>query len=363
MRRVKMTPNKYITALKPYRPIPHSIWNMKNLNQVLKLDWNESTIPPSPKVFAALQNALTKSNLHWYPNTHNIELLEQISLYTQLPQECIEVFASSDCAHEFILQVFAMPQDTICIIAPTYDNFRARAEGIGLKTLFFQTQDDYMLDFDALDSFLCINKPKIVYLCNPNNPTGTLHNINALTHIITKHKHILFVIDEAYYEFCKQSVIALLPHTHNLIITRTFSKAFGLASFRIGYCLSSKTNIDSLNKLKNPKSITHFSQIAAHVALQDIDYMTKYVDEVTLAREQFTKNLRLLSDFKIYPSQANFVLVKYPYIHKILDFLQLRQIFIRDYSHILPNHCRISIGTREQMDYVAQTLKEYQCNK
>ncbi len=120
------------------------------------------------------------------------------------------------------------------------------------------------------------------YICNPNNPTGTLHDILKLESLITKYGDMLFVIDEAYYAFCGKSVAYLLPNIQNLIITRTFSKAFGLASFRIGYCLSSAQNIAALNLFRNAKNITHLSQVAAIAALKDKEYMESYVKEIVL---------------------------------------------------------------------------------
>ncbi|EQM94736.1 hypothetical protein HRAG_02461 [Helicobacter bilis ATCC 43879] len=112
-----------------------------------------------------------------------------------------------------------------------------------------------------------------------------------LESLITKYGDILFIIDEAYYEFCGKSVAYLLPNIQNLIITRTFSKAFGLASFRIGYCLSSAQNIAALNLLHNAKNITHLSQVAAIAALKDKEYMESYVKEVVLAKVFFLNTL------------------------------------------------------------------------
>ncbi|WP_230475015.1 MULTISPECIES: aminotransferase class I/II-fold pyridoxal phosphate-dependent enzyme [Helicobacter] len=122
-----------------------------------------------------------------------------------------------------------------------------------------------------------------------------------LESLITKYGDMLFIIDEAYYEFCGKSVAYLLPTMQNLIITRTFSKAFGLASFRIGYCLSSAQNIAALNLLRNAKNITHLSQVAAIAALKDKEYMESYVKEVVLAREFFINALDSMREFKLYP--------------------------------------------------------------
>ncbi|MDY5950902.1 MAG: histidinol-phosphate transaminase [Helicobacter sp.] len=357
-----MKANSFIQNLKPYIPIAHKVWEISKKEEILKLDWNESSMPPSPKVLTALQQAILNDNLHWYPNTHNAELLALLSKYANVPSECVEIFASSDCSHEFILQVFGSVGDNVCIVAPTYDNFRSRADGIGLQSVFFHTDEKGNIDFNLLDNFLANTQPKIVYLCNPNNPTGTLHDILNLELLTTKYGDILFIIDEAYYEFCGKSVAYLLPNIQNLIITRTFSKAFGLASFRIGYCLSSAQNIAALNLLRNAKNITHLSQVAAIAALKDKEYMESSVKEVILAREFFINALDSMREFKLYPSNANFVFIQHRDINGLKMFLEKRNIFIRDYSHIVDKHCRISIGTREQMQCVVREIKRF-CNE
>lgn len=352
-----MQPNNFIQTLKPYIPIAHKIWEIQDQSNIIKLDWNESTLPPSPKVFSALQHALQNDKLHWYPNTKNQKLLNLLSTYTELPNECIEIFASSDCVHEFILQVFGAAGESVCIIAPTYDNFRSSAQGRGLETMFFYTDESGHINWETLDSFLESNQPNMLYLCNPNNPTGTLHDIASLQTLISRYVNTLFIIDEAYYEFCGVSIAKRAQNTENLIVTRTFSKAFGLASFRIGYCLSTPQNIAALNRLRNPKNIPHFSQIAAIAALEDIAYMQAYVKEVLEARGEFLKALDSMQGFRAYCSQANFIFLQCDKVDELCVFLESNNIFIRNYTHILPNHCRISIGTKEQMQEVVKYLQ------
>lgn len=353
-----MQPNIFIQTLKPYIPIAHKIWEIPNHKDILKLDWNESTLPPSPQVLLALHKALENDHLHWYPNTKNDTLLQLLSTYTKLPSSCIETFASSDCAHEFILQVFAMAGDRVCIIAPTYDNFRSSAQGRGLQSVFFHTNSGN-IEWEKLDTFLESNAPQMLYICNPNNPTGTLHDTNALTKLIQKYADIMFIVDEAYYEFCGISLAHIVPHTPNLIITRTFSKAFGLASLRIGYVLSTAQNITALNRLRNAKNIPHLSQIGAIAALENIAYMQDYVKEVKQGRQYFLQVLGEMRDLYVYPTEANFVFLRYDKAENLCEFLESKHIFIRNYAHILPSHCRISIGTKAQMQKVAHYMQDF----
>lgn len=290
-----MQANKNIQKLTPYLSIPHKIWNSSQSN-ILKLDWNEATIPPSPYVIESIKKFLVNGNLNWYPNTKNLYLLDKIAEYTkQINSSFVELFEGSDSAHECIIDVFLDKCDKIGIVSPTYDNFRSRANGVGIETISFTLDDNFNLDFDSLEYFIHEKRIKLLYLCNPNNPTGKSYNIQKIKSLIINNPNAMFIIDEAYYEFTSQSVCDLVEQCNNLIITRTFSKAFALASFRIGYIISHPENIESINKLRNPKSVPMLSQIAANAALEDLQYMRDYVDEVSCARMEFVKFLNTLT--------------------------------------------------------------------
>lgn len=354
-----MLPNDNIKRLSPYIPIPHEVWNICD-KDIIKLDWNESSIQPSPKVFQDIKLFLKHGNLNWYPNTKNYKLLDAIASYAnQDSNEYVEIFSSSDSSHENIIDVFLNKDDLICIVSPTYDNFRARANGVGIKTTNFILENNFYLDFVKLDSFIKENKIKLLYLCNPNNPTGNVYDINNIEDLIKKNQNVIFLIDEAYYEFSNESVSHLVKKYKNLIITRTFSKAFGLASFRIGYVISHYENINHINKLRNSKSVSMLSQVAALAALNDLKYMKNYVNEIALAREYFINNLKNININVYENSKANFVLINTKNSNKLLKYLKDRKIFIRDYNHCLLDHVRISIGTIEQMKLVFSIIKDF----
>lgn len=357
-----MQANKNIQKLTPYLSIPHKIWNC-NQSNVLKLDWNEATIPPSPCVIESVTKFLVNGNLNWYPNTKNLSLLDKIAKYTkQTDSSFVELFEGSDCAHECIVDVFLERSDKIGIISPTYDNFRSRANGVGIETLSFSLDENFNLDFDNLECFIHEKRIKLLYLCNPNNPTGKAYDIQKIKSLIINNPNVMFVIDEAYYEFTGQSVCDLVQQCNNLIITRTFSKAFALASFRIGYIISHPENINSINKLRNPKNVPMLSQVAAQAALEDLQYTKDYIDEVSCARKEFVKFLNTLTTNRggvFNDSVANFVLIQNENISLFVGFLEKEGIFIRNYSHLISKNCRISIGTRNQMSYVAEKIQEF----
>ena len=354
-----MIPNKSIQNLKPYLSIPHKIWEMGEQKDCLKLDWNEATIPPSPKVQEDIIDFLKYGHMNWYPNTKNITLFKKLSHYVTQPASCIELFNGSDAAHECIIDVFLEKIDRVGIVSPTYDNFRARANGAGIESVIFPLNQEFDLDFESLNLFLKKENIKMLYICNPNNPTGKAYCQQKLESIIKVHPNILFLVDEAYYEFCGKSVCHLIAECKNLIITRTFSKAFALACFRIGYCISNEENIKAINKLRNPKSVAMFSQLAANAALDDVEYMHSFVKEVKVARDFFINGLQKLNIQVSTQSEANFVLFQSQYAKELVSYMQSNGIFVRDYTHIIPNACRITIGTQEQMHKVLECIKQF----
>ncbi len=307
-----MFANKYIKVLKPYPLVSHRAWELQGNEDVLKLDWNEATVPPSPQVKENILKFLENGNMHWYPDVNNSLLLEELSKYNDLPIENLQYFASSDSLHEYIVRTFIEPEDRIVIVAPTYDNFRAVVESNGALTEFYYLNEDFKLDIEHFENYLTLHHPKIVYICNPNNPTGTMYKKETVEQLITKFENILFIIDEAYFEFTNNTCKDFVLEHENLLISRTFSKAFALASFRVGYVLSSQHNIKLLSKIRNPKNISTFSQIAAISVLQDKEYIQNFVNQVNEAKKFFYTELKKIG-YIVMGDGGNFSMIKFDF--------------------------------------------------
>jgi histidinol-phosphate aminotransferase len=360
-----MFANKYVKVLKPYPLVSHKAWELPDNEDVLKLDWNEATIPPSPKVKESIINFLDNGKMHWYPDVKNNILLDELVMYNKLPVENLQYFASSDSLHEYIVRTFIEPEDRIVIVAPTYDNFRAVVESNGALTEFYYLDENFQLDIEHFENYLNLHQPKIVYICNPNNPTGTMYKKETIEQLITKFENIMFIIDEAYYEFTNNTCKDLVLDHENLLISRTFSKAFALASFRVGYTLSSQHNIKLLSKIRNPKNISTFSQLAAIAVLQDKQYMVNYVNEVNKAKQYFDEGLKKLQ-FEVMGEGGNFSLIKLDFSIKknFIQYLDNHSIFVRDYGHVkgMVNYLIISIGTSKQMERVLKVISGFAKN-
>lgn len=360
--------NKYLRNLAPYKLASHKIWDVpaEERNKILKLDWNEATIPPSPLVQQRLADLINQHpDYNLYPCAYNKELHTLLADYAEVPKENIQYFASSDVLHEYVARVFISIGDPVLILGPTYDNFRLTCEAQGGKVYYSEFSNGFYLSEEVFEDDIHRANPSLVYICNPNNPTGNLICLEFIEKLLSNYTETLFLIDEAYFEFTGVTAKELIFKYENLLISRTMSKAFALASFRIGYLLSSSENIITISKVRNPKNFTLFAQIAAIAALSDIEYMKSYVKEVNLAKLQFANFIKSMNpSLRIFNSNGNFLLIHLlePGDKKdLIAHLETNDIFVRDFVHskLLLNCFRITVGTREQMKIVENVIRKF----
>ena len=363
-----MFENKNNRNISPYTLSTPEAWSFNQDDDVLKLDWNEATIKPSPKVLVKITKVLNHGKLNWYPNINNTELINKLSNYNSVKNDQVQYFASSDSLHEYIVRAFIDDSDRVLSISPTYDNFRAVAESNGAHVQFYDLDSNFDLDFDKFHEDLKLIKPKVVYIVNPNNPTGSIFSPNDLYDLINKNKNILFIIDEAYFEFSNVTLSSFVSELNNLLISRTFSKAFALASFRIGYLISCSNNIEIINRIRNPKNISLFAQEAAIAALEDLDYTNNYVKSIDIAKTNFINFLKTLDWTNPIEGKGNFVFIELENIQiktDLINYLKANKIFIRDYGHIekTKNCIRITIGNSQQMEIVKSKIINFSTNR
>jgi len=312
----------------------------------LKLDWNESTLPPSKKVKKALSEALEKDMnlLNWYPELYSKKLRGDLGQYCGRDPEEILVTNGSDDALELICKVFLDPGDHVVVPYPTYTHFITYVQSRGA----------------VLTSVLSNVTPmtKLIYLVNPNNPTGVLLTRKQISTVCTIASHCIVVVDEAYFEFAGESIIDLIDDHPNLIVTRTFSKAWALAGLRVGYLSTNIGLIEQLKKVINPKSVSVLAQVAASAALADRQYMENYVKEVKASKIILLDFLRE-HNLNVYDSTANYIMVQHPKLHLLLEEMEKENIYVRDRSTFknLPGFFRITIGDHEQTSELIRRLE------
>ena len=361
--------NKYLRNFKPYKVASHKVWQVEpeERNAILKLDWNEATNQPSPKAKERLKKLLETEFLNLYPATYNEELHTLLAKYVDLPKENVQYFASSDSLHEYISKMYITVGDPALVLWPSYDNFRLTAQVAGAHVMFFELNNDFTFDAEAFEEKIERKNPSLVYICNPNNPTGLILGKHYIKHLLDKFPATMFLIDEAYIEFVPEKTCKdLVLDYDNLLISRTMSKAFGLANIRFGYLIASIENIQYISSIRNPKNITTFAQEAVIGALSDVQYMRNYVERVNEAKAIFIDriNKECGSRFHAYESNANFVLVRCEdqlTKSEILNYLERNNVFIRNVSQSesVKNCVRVTIGDKEQMNRVFNLFAMY----
>ncbi|EKD42581.1 MAG: hypothetical protein ACD_73C00097G0001 [uncultured bacterium] len=357
-----LKPRQSIKNLKPYQNGNHSKHLFDLGQRVIKLDSNEATGTPSPRVMIALSEFIQSSNLNWYPDVCSTELINKLSHYTKLPSKFLQTFNGSDHALETICRTFLGEKDEVIVCAPSYDHFRVYAESCGaeIKNIFGPTP--YLNKKDFLISQIS-PKTKMIYIVNPNNPTGFTYSGNEIRQILNQSPQTLVIVDEAYFEFSKNTVIQLVLQFKNLIVTRSFSKAFGLAGLRVGYMAACESILAPINKIRVGKHVNSLGQVAACASLDDVEYMERYVSEVHASKAWLVEKIQSLN-LVVISTPANFILVKVANPEALVEHLASQNIFIRDRSKIpqLEGFVRISIGHQLLMERFWKVFKEISVN-
>jgi len=352
------TPAPWLGALAPYDPVSSLLKIWERPQQVpYKLDWNEATIPPSPKVYQAIVSFLSHSNhLNWYPELGSRSLASALADYTEVPAEQIMVTSGSDDALDLVCKTYIAPGDRVVVPMPTYTHFLVYVHARNGQVVPFYSDDLFSAEVERLDRAI---EPgtKLVYLVNPNNPTGVTYTAEEVSWLLRRHPETLFIVDEAYYEFYGRSNMGLVNRFDNLVVTRTFSKCFGIAGLRIGYLCTSALVMHELKRLFNPKSVNRLGQIAAMACLSDLDYYRDFVDEVTRAKDYFRDEMARRG-LEVVLTPANYVLLKVGDPANFCQRLEEQGVYVRNRSSLprMSEYVRISVPTLSQMHEVVARI-------
>ena len=336
---------KNIKAMKPYSSARDEFKDLKA--DMVFLDANENPF---------------ETTLNRYPDPQQTALKELISKQKELPINQVLLGNGSDEVLDLIVRAFCEPnQDSILTLPPTYGMYGVLAQLNSIENIEVPLSKDFNINVDQV---LKQVKPstKLLFICSPNNPSGNIMDVNAVTRLLNAFDGLV-VIDEAYIDFTTiESWTQRLNTFPNLMVTQTLSKAYGLAGIRLGTCYASKEIIAVLNKIKPPYNINSLTQQAAIEALQNNE-VSDQVSSILREREKLAN--ALASCFfvkKIYPSDANFILIKVDDANKRYDELLRHGIVIRNRTTQLgcENCLRISLGTpaeNKQLLTLLNTLK------
>jgi histidinol-phosphate aminotransferase len=303
------------------------------------------------------------ANLNRYPDPMQLQVKEKLSKIKGLPMQNIFLGNGSDEAIDILFRAFCNPgKDNIIVCPPTYGMYEVSANinDIAVKKIPL-TKDEFQLDLDSILNAID-SQTKLIFICCPNNPTGNAVAWSSIKTILEKFDGIV-VLDEAYINFASyRSLIPELLNYPNLVILQTLSKAWGLAGLRVGMAFASEPIIDLFNKIKPPYNINVVSQQIALDALNNIDKVNNWIKEIVTERQNLKAEIEKLSFvLKVYPSEANFLLVKTIDANKVYHFLESKEIIVRNRNSVtLCEGCiRITIGTIEENKSLINALKQY----
>tara|TARA_A100001015_G_C15020314_1_gene727658 strand:- start:1140 stop:2243 length:1104 start_codon:yes stop_codon:yes gene_type:complete len=329
--------------------------------KIIKLNSNENPLGPSKLAIEALRNSFDYINN--YPSSNHELLRKAIGKVYNIDFEKITCGAGSDELISFICQCFCSPNDEVIYTEHGFAMYRISAQLRGAVPIKVSETNRIANVDNILQS--CNNKTKIIFLANPNNPTGTFLEISKIKYLLEKlPDNILIVIDGAYSEYIENfdSGISFVRNYNNLIVLRTFSKIYGLASLRIGWSYSSKWISKIINQVRGPFNLSSPAIAAAIAAVQDTTYTQHCLTENLRNREWLSKALNNLG-LRTTDSKANFLLVDFSseiQTNKIFDFLRDQSIYVRkvaDYG--LKKSLRITIGTLSQCKLVKKQIQNF----
>ena len=336
-----------IKTLKPYSSARHEFTGKASVF----LDANENPYgSPLPDKF------------NRYPDPLQWQLKFQIAGIKGVPAENIFIGNGSDEVIDLAFRIFCTPaKDNVIICPPTYGMYEVSGNINDVEIKKVNLTNDFQLDVEGVMNVIDTNT-KLIFICSPNNPTGNNMRREDVEIILNNFSGIV-IIDEAYINYSKQKTfIQELTEYPNLVVMQTLSKAWGLAALRLGLCYASMDIIDLFNKVKPPYNINDASQLLALEALQNADIVNEWITASVQQKEIVIKELSAFNFVeKIYPSDANFFLMKVKDASKLYDYLAENEIVVRNRSRDpgCENCLRITIGTPEENQQLLHLLKNY----
>ena len=350
MANTALKPRDAVVRMAPYSP-PTAGREGK-----LRLDFNENTVGCAPAVVQALNAAVTQERLTIYPEYEATRAA--LSQFFGVPEPQFLLTNGTDEAIQALVNTYVDDEQDTIVLTPSYAMYRFYAEVAGARVvdLPYRTAD---LAF-PLDELLARITPatRAILIANPNNPTGTGIGLEAIETILRNAPTAAVLIDEAYFEFCRVTALPLLDKYPNLFVSRTFSKAYGLAGLRIGCLFSQEENVRFLHKAQSPYSVNVLAAVAARAGVADSAFVKDFVRQALLARDLLYHGFEKRG-IRFYRSQGNFVL-----FHAgdksiaIRDGLRDCGVLVRDRSYEIEGCVRVTAGTPAQVQRFFAALDE-----
>jgi histidinol-phosphate aminotransferase len=339
---------------------------------LIKLNTNENPYPPSPKVLRAVKNA-ADARLRLYPNPTSEKLREKLARLHACKPENIIVGNGSDELLALAVKCFVEPPDNFArrkgissgrnmvqYFTPSYSLYPVLAEIHGALLNPVPLNADFSLPLDSIGYLpkKIFHFAALTFITTPNAPTGRGYSTSELETLCRKLKGVV-VLDEAYVDFAEENAMELALKFPNVLVARTFSKAYSLCFQRVGYFVGNSKLIAALDKIRDSYNVNGLGQIAAEATLDDLDYYRANFWKIVFTREQLSRELAKLG-FRVFPSQTNFILVEPPKFpaKDWLKKLRGKKILVRWFgAPDVKNYLRITIGTRAEADALVKAVR------
>lgn len=356
--------HKKIQTLHPYIPgkTTEQLARELGLTDIIKLASNENPYGSSPEVIKAISD-LSKEMLAFYPNPANHPVKEAIANYAYVSKNQITLSNGSIMLIPLLITAFALGTNKhILTHEYAFFGYEVHANTLGVDVVKAKVQENMALDLEDLLSKVT-KKTALIFLANPNNPTGSKISYKDVLSIVNFiPKSTIFVLDEAYYEYEdeEEKTTSLINSYPNLVITRTFSKAFGLASLRIGYALATEQITNLLHKIQEPFTVSLPAMVGAKAALGDLDFIKDTKKHNFEAIKQLKSGLDAQGHTYL-PINGNFVTIKFgEKANDICAYLEKNGIIVRPLGiYSMNDYLRVSVGTPLQNKRFLVTLAEY----
>lgn len=335
-------------------------YSVEEIEFDIKLDANESPVNLPPLVQEKVINRLTFMPFNRYPEMGMVSLREQIAQSFDVSSDNVLIGSGSSEILLALCHAFGGTNNSIVYPTPSFSMYGIYVRMADSTPISVPLSDDFSLDREKMVNAARNSDASLVMLCNPNNPTGNVMPLEDIEYILSN-VHCPVAVDEAYYEFYGKSAIGLFDKYNNLIVTRTFSKAYSLAAARVGYMLASTELVAAVGKVLMPYHVNALSMATAEVVFQMREEFIPGIQQTIIERNRLAKALQELGGITVYPSQANFLLIKTPRAKELNAFLSEQRIGIRDFSSSieLAGCLRISIGTPVENDILLKAVKDF----
>jgi len=341
------SPRARVQAMMEYHP-------PLGCRDTLRLDFNENTLACSPRVSEVLARIST-GHLTRYPERAPVEAL--VAAHLGVAPEQLALTNGVDEAIHVLFETFLEAGDELLLPVPTYTMYEVYASATDAGVVPILAADDLQFPFERLLAAIT-PRTKIIAIANPNSPSGTIATRAQILEIARRAPHAVLLVDEAYFHFCGETVIDLVGSVPNLMVARTFSKAYGLAGLRLGLLAGPVELMRWVRRVLSPYSVNSLALACLPPALEDTAYLDWYVSEVLAARAEFEAVLDA-AKLRRWPSRANFILVDIGAQHtEFVRLMRAAGVLVRDRSSDpgCEGRVRITIGTREQMRQAASAL-------